>query len=234
MRRSQTRRSRALPSHYHLFAGAVPVILRAYLMAFLAVGCTPRPDPVPVSQARYMETRIFNAGYDRAMKGAINTLQDLRYTVDVIDRELGLIVASTRTEGEQARMTEEPQVTEQASTGKKILIFAVIAAIIVGIVALVTRGGGDDDDDDSYRDHDGGGHGWSYGGGRQYDGPEVYEYRLTINFQTIDSTHTRVRVSAGAQSVGGRSVRQAGAIEDPLFFERFFSRMEEALQDVGL
>ena len=234
MRQSQTRRSRALPSHYHVFAGAVPVILRVYLIAFLAVGCTPRPDPVPVSQARYMETRIFNAGYNLTMKGAINTLQDLRYTVDVIDRELGLIVASTRTEGEQARMTEEPRVTEQASTGKKILIFAVIAAIFIGIVALVTRGGGDDDDDDSYRDHDGGGHGWSYGGGRQYDGPEVYEYRLTINFQTIDSTHTRVRVSAGAQSVGGRSVRQAGAIEDPLFFERFFSRMEEVLRDGGL
>ncbi len=105
MRLSQANESSAQPCHDHVFTGAVPVILRAYLIAFLAVGCTPRPDPVPVSQARYMETRIFNAGYDLTIKGAINTLQDLRYTVDVLDRELGLIVASTRTEGEQARMT---------------------------------------------------------------------------------------------------------------------------------
>ncbi len=216
--------------------GTVSVIMRAYLIAFMTFGCTPRPDPVPVEEARYMETRVFNAGYSQVMKSAINTLQDLRYTVDVLDGDLGIIVASTRTEGEQARMTEEPQVTEKVSTGKKILIFAAIAAVIIGIIALVSRGGNDDDDGDddvseSRRNDHRGGRFFGGGGGRRNEGPEVYEYRLTLNFQAIDSAQTQVRVSASARSEGGTRIRQAGAIEDPLFFERFFSRMEESLRN---
>ena len=207
----------------------VQVIIRAYLVGFLMTGCFPRPEPVPVEQARAMETRTIYATQAQVMKAAITTLQDLRYSIEVLDSDLGLIVASTQTEGEQVRITEEPAKIDTLTTGQKIFIFAAIVAVVVGLFAIFSSGDDDDEEESDYDDDHGGGWWW---GGRDddYDGPRIHEYRLNINVTAIDSMRVSVRVSGSGKTAEGRTIREAGAIEDPLFFDRFFSKLEEALR----
>ncbi|MFC1482114.1 hypothetical protein ACFL6E_07730 [Candidatus Neomarinimicrobiota bacterium] len=202
-------------------------IIRPYLIGFIAVGCTPRPAPVPVEQARIMETRIFDGEQEQVMKAIISSLQDLRYSIEVLDGDLGIIVASTSTEGRQTKITEEPDEIDELSTGQKFIIFAVIAAVVIGIIALFS--GGNDDDDNDRDDHRWHGGSSSRHSDRHSDGPTVYEYRLNINITPLDTTQVQVRVSGSGKTVEGDSIQEAGAIEDPFFFEQFFSRLEETL-----
>ena len=87
------------------------IVVRAYLAGFLIVGCAPRRPPVSIVEARSMETRTLQADYDKVMKASINVLQDLRYTIDVADGDLGLVVGSKLTEGEHADLAKEPDQT---------------------------------------------------------------------------------------------------------------------------
>lgn len=206
------------------WARAAGILLRLYLVAFL-VGCAPRRPPVTVTEARSMETRIVQAEYDKVFKASINVLQDLRYTIDVIDGDLGLIVASRHTEGKQTQLAEEPARTREVPTWQKVLGITVIVAIVGGIIWLITRGG---DDDDRGRDRDRG-RTHVYHPDRGRNGPAVYQYRVTVNIESFDPGETRVRVSGTGERERGGRVEEAGPIEDPEFFQRFFSSLDKAL-----
>ena len=80
--------------------------LRIYLITFL--GCAaPRPPAPPTAVARAMETRTITADSEKVIKASINVLQDLSYTVDVINVEMGLLTASRTTQGQQAILTQD-------------------------------------------------------------------------------------------------------------------------------
>ena len=102
------------------FLKSMGLVLRIYLATFL--GCvTPRPPAPPTTVTRAMETRTYTVSKDQVMKASINVLQDLSYTVDVINVEMGLLTASRTTQGKQARLSEDEEVVPSMPTWKKLL-----------------------------------------------------------------------------------------------------------------
>ncbi len=201
--------------------------LRLYLALFMATGCVPRPQPVSVAEARYMETRIEAYGYDRVFKASISALQDLRFTIDMLDRDIGLIVASRLSEGAQARLVEEPPEVRVVPVWQKVLGVTLILAIITGIFWLFSRGGSAADADADHADD----RTVIYtGGNASRGGPAVHEYRLTLNIEAQGDAQTRIRTSATGRTVRGGVIVQAGAIEDPAFFQRFYDALQTALR----
>jgi hypothetical protein len=176
-----------------------------------------------------METRIIPTDYSRVLKASVNVLQDLRYTIDVVDGDLGLIVASRITEGREADLAKEPSQKTEVPTWQKVLGITIIIAIIAGIIWLISGGGGDDDGDDDHRRSRGGGTTHVYRGDNDYDGPQIYQYKLTLNLESINEGETSVRVSGAGELRRGDTIEQAGPVEDPEFFTRFYSALDKAL-----
>ena len=208
------------------------ILLRLYLALFL-VGCVSRRPPVTVTEARSMETRTIVADYDKVLKASINVLQDQRYNLDVIDGDLGLIVASRSTEGQQTRLAREPARTVDAPTWQKVLGITLFIALIGGIIWLITRSGDDDQGDrdrtDGSRSRRGDTHVYHNGGDRGPDGPRIYQYKVTVNVESLASGETHLRVSGTGERTRGDRIEQAGPIEDPEFFQRFFAGLDKAL-----
>lgn len=205
------------------------VSLRLYLVLFLVSACAPRRPPVSVVEARSMETRVIPADYNKVLKASVNVLQDLRYTIDVVDSDLGLIVASRITEGKEADLTKEPDQVPEVPTWQKVLGITIIIAIVAGIIWLISGGGGDDDADDDHSRRGRGGTTHVYHGDDDSDGPQIYQYKLTLNIESISTEETSVRVSGAGELRRGDTIEQAGPVEDPEFFSRFYSALDKAL-----
>lgn len=206
------------------------VFLRLYLVLFLVAACAPRRPPVSVVEARSMETRIIPADYSKVLKASVNVLQDLRYTIDVVDGDLGLIVASRITEGMEADLAKEPNQVSEVPTWQKVLGITIIIAIVAGIIWLISGGGDGDSDADDDRPRRGrGGTTHVYHGDDDSDGPEIYQYKLTVNIELISPEETSVRVSGAGELRRGNTIEQAGPVEDPEFFTRFYAALDKAL-----
>lgn len=205
------------------------ISVRLYLVLFLVAACAPRRPPVSVVEARSMETRIIQAEYNKVLKASVNVLQDLRYTIDVVDGDLGLIVASRITEGKEADLAKEPSQMPEVPTWQKVLGITIIIAIIAGIIWLITGGGGGDDAEDDSPRRNRGGTTHIYHDDDDYDGPEIYQYKLTVNIESISDEETNVRVSSAGELRRGDTIEQAGPVEDPEFFTRFYSALDKAL-----
>ena len=96
--------------------------------------------------------------------------------------------------------------------------------MFVGFIALLTSGGsdGNGDDGDSEQHHfihddDG------------PSGPVVYNYKVTVNLETVGEDQTKVRVSAQGEKLVGGSVVSAGPVQEPEFFQRFFASLDKSL-----
>jgi len=197
--------------------------LRLYLVSFIA-GCAPTKPPATVAEARSMETRTVDAEYNKVFKASLNVLQDLYYSVDVVEADLGLIQASRHTEGKQADTAEEKSTVEPLDW-KKVCGVAAVIVLVVSVFALLFSGSGDDDDDGGsdtehhhyINDDDG------------PSGPVVYKYKVTVNLETIGENQTKVRVSAQGERMVGGSVVAAGPIQEPEFFQRFFASLDKSL-----
>ena len=109
------------------------VILIAYLIVGVS-GCSnpPRTEKPPTSVARAMETRSFNGDLRTVLKASINSLQDMDYTIDVLNSDIGLISASRTTESRKASLTNEKP-KNIMSDGEK----ACLAIGAVAIIALI-------------------------------------------------------------------------------------------------
>ena len=68
------------------------VILIAYLIIGVS-GCSnpPRAEKPPTSVVRAMETRSFNGDLRTVLKASINSLQDMDYTIDVLNSDIGSV-----------------------------------------------------------------------------------------------------------------------------------------------
>ena len=84
------------------------ISLIGYLILGIS-GCTnpPRAEKPPTSVARAMETRPFQGNLRTVLKASINSLQDMDYTIDVLNSDVGLITASRTTEQRKASLTDE-------------------------------------------------------------------------------------------------------------------------------
>ena len=77
--------------------------LYCLLIGYLAIGISgcstpPRIEKPPTSVARAMETRSFPGDLKTVLKASINSLQDMDYTIEVLNSDVGLITAIRTTE----------------------------------------------------------------------------------------------------------------------------------------
>ena len=200
----------------------VNLTLRLYLISFIA-GCAPTKPPATVAEARSMETRTVDAKYNQVLKASLNVLQDLYYSVDVVEADFGLIQASRHTEGKQAKTVKEEGI-EEPLDWKKVCGIAAVAVLFIGFIALLTKDSGSDDDDgDSEQQH------YFHNNDDSPSGPVVYKYKVTINLEMIGENQTKVRVSAQGERLVGGSVVSAGPVQEPEFFQRFFASLDKSL-----
>ena len=134
----------------------------------------------PTAVSRTLQTQNFSVDLKTTLKASINALQDLDYTIDVLNSDIGLITASRTTEKKKADVSsdaiepgpstqnnmdseidaEETAKQEQAQTCAKIFGFAVVVVFVVVIINAIF-GGDDDDDDDDDDASSGSSKGWS-------------------------------------------------------------------------
>ena len=123
----------------------------------------------PTAVSRTLQTQNFAADTKKTLKASINALQDLDYTIDVLNSDVGLITASRTTEQKKAKVSsdgidpgpstqnnkfaeeidaEEAAKKEQAQTCVKIFGVAVVAVFFVVLLSAIFGDKEDDDDDD--------------------------------------------------------------------------------------
>ena len=196
------------------------------LVAYLSIsiiGCTAPQKPSvkpPTTIARAMETRSFAKDMTTVLKAAINALQDMDYTIDVLNSDVGLITASRTTEQIQAALSADND--EEKSTFGMILL--PLIAIVAVVMILGMAFGGDDDDGDTID--------LGLGGGDKDsgpDGPRIYRYKVTVNLNDIDTNNTKVRVSASGEIEQDGKILSTGGIHELEFFQQFFANVNKAL-----
>ena len=208
------------------FLAVVLHCVRLYLVCFL-VGCA-ATRPLPVEEARKLQTRDYGTDYETLFDAARASLQDLNYIVTQIDFEAGTIVAGRDTDRELGQIaTGAPGDEEGLPTWAIVLLVVTGVIIIVGAIALLS--GSDDDDTD----------------GNQVDqtthvtevvtpGPSVYEdfyrYDVTLNLTSLAHGATRIRVNVNGMHIEDGQVEKAGPVHDARFYEEFFGALDEAVR----
>ena len=192
------------------------------LIGYLVIGlisCStpPRVEKPPTSIARAMETRSFSGNLKTVLKASINSLQDMDYTIEVLNSDVGLITASRTTENKKAKLASEQSNEGMTDSEKACLTIGAIAVIAVLAAAIF------DGDDDS-----GGGNNIYTGGGNDGpDGPMIYRYKVTINLTELNDTETNVRVSASGEVEQDGKILSTGGVHEPEFFQKFFTGMNQ-------
>ena len=193
-------------------------LLIGYLVIGL-IGCStpPRVEKPPTSVARAMETRSFSGNLKTVLKASINSLQDMDYTIEVLNSDVGLITASRTTENKKAKLASEQSNEGMTDSEKACLTIGAIAVIAVLAAAIF-------DGDDG-----GGGNNIYTGGGNddEPDGPMIYRYKVTINLTELNDTETNVRVSASGEVEQDGKILSTGGVHEPEFFQKFFAGMNQ-------
>jgi len=195
-------------------------LLIGYLVIGL-IGCStpPRVEKPPASIARAMETRSFSGNLKTVLKASINSLQDMDYTIEVLNSDVGLITASRTTESKKAKLASEAPQEGMTDSEKACLTIGAIAIIAVIAAAIF-----DGDDNNSGNN--------IYTGGGNDDGPVgpmIYRYRVTINLTELDEKETNVRVSASGEVEQDGKILSTGGVHEPEFFQKFFTGMNQGL-----
>ena len=204
-----------------IYGKSLYYLLIGYLIVGLS-GCStpPRAEKPPTSVARAMETRSFSGDLKTVLKASINSLQDMDYTIEVLNSDVGLITASRTTENKKAKLASEQSNEGMSDSEKACLTIGAIAVIAV-IAAAIFDG-----------DDGGGGGNTIYTGGGNDDGPDgplIYRYRVTINLTELNNDETNVRVSASGEVEQDGKILSTGGVHEPEFFQKFFAGMNQGL-----
>ena len=177
-----------------------------------------------------METRSFSKDMKTVLKASINALQDMDYTIDVLNSDIGLITASRTTEKGQAPLSvDNPANNNQVSGLGALIPIVFIAGAVIILLNLIFD---DDDSGDKRRDRDG--HTINLGsGGSNGDsgpvGPRIFRYKVTINLNDINDANTKIRVSASGEIEQDGKILSTGGIHEPEFFRQFFANVNKSL-----
>ena len=162
--------------HQLIRPGTVPGKIRLFsLLLYLASSNIVFSQNKPsTAVSRTLQTQNFSADIKTTLKASINALQDLDYTIDVLNSDVGLITASRTTEQKKAEVSsdgvstgpstqnnkfeeeldaEEAAKQEQAQTCVKIFGIAVVAVFFVVLLNAIFGDKDDDDDDDDDEKH---------------------------------------------------------------------------------
>ena len=222
-------------------------------MLLKAEPVVPQAKP-PTAVNRQLQTRKFPRDNKIVLKAAIGSLQDLDYTIDVLNSDIGLITASRTTEEKKADVSPDTAPVDASvnpeEAGKKDWVTGCVSALMIGLVVGIFAvvlgnvfGGSDgeddgEDDDDNKSSSRNSGSGWSLGRGETNNyytvddspkGPVIYRYKVTINMEELDSLNTQIRVSASGESEQDGAILKTGGIHEPDFFRKFFASMEKSM-----
>ena len=206
--------------------------------------------------SRTLQTQSFPTDVKTTLKASINALQDLDYTIDVLNSDVGLITASRTTEEKKADVSTDESTTtksisnneetvkaEQTQTCVKILGIAFVAVFFVVLLGAIF-GDDEDDEDDKKSSTSSSSSGWkrsrnssnttnktvnNYYQDDTPKGPRIYRYKVTINIDESGSENTNVRVSASGELEQDGKILESGGIHEPEFFKRFFASMNKSL-----
>ena len=199
------------------------------------IGCSAPQQPTvkpPTTVARAMETRSFSKDMKTVLKASINALQDMDYTIDVLNSDIGLITASRTTEKGQAPLSADNSSNNNQLSGLgKLLPIVFIAGAAIILFNLIF-GGDDDDDGDKRRDRDGPTIHLDSGGSNSDSGPvgpRILRYKVTINLNDLNADKTKVRVSASGEIEQDGKILSTGGIHELEFFRQFFANVNKAL-----
>ena len=202
------------------------------LVAYLSIsiiGCTAPQKPSvkpPTTIARAMETRSFAKDMTTVLKAAINALQDMEYTIDVLNSDIGLITASRTSQQQKSELSIEENDAERFSEFEKacLAVFGLVSLVIIMDMIF----GGDDDSGNNSNDRSP----FQIGGGDSKDGPtgpRIYRYKVTINLNDLDADNTKIRVSASGEIEQDGKILSTGGIHELEFFQQFFANVNKAL-----
>ena len=215
-------------------------ILHSSLIIYLCtslIGCTAPQQPKvkpPTTVARSMETRSFAKDMKIVLKASINALQDMDYTIDVLNSDIGLITASRTTEQRQTTLSADNSANNNRFPDLGILVPIVFLAGVVIILSKLFFND-DDDDGDTRRDRNGStinlGSGGSSGGNNNSGpvGPRIFRYKVTVNLNDINIDNTKIRVSASGEIEQDGKILSTGGIHEPEFFRQFFANVNKSL-----
>jgi len=206
-------------------------VLHFALIAYLSIsiiGCT-APQPTvkpPTTIARAMEPRTFSKDMTTVLKAAINALQDMDYTIDVLNSDIGLITASRTSQQQKSELSIEENDAERFSEFEKacLAVFGLVSLVIIMDMIF----GGDDDSENNSNDRSP----IRIGGGDGKDdptGPRIYRYKVTINLNDLDADNTKIRVSASGEIEQDGKILSTGGIHELEFFQQFFANVNKAL-----
>lgn len=193
------------------------------LSHLFVVSCGSSAPPPTTAVKRAIETRQYDMDFDTLMKGSIGVLQDLGYTIDVLNDNYGLITATKQT----TLGSGSAESKEMSKIGKA----AVGIGVVLTLGLLLSR----DKDNDSNSDGDCLFCGW--GGGSSNDGPNVYNLKTTINIvqESEDPVSSTIRINFQASREQGGTVKYAGNTHSMKFFQSFFAALDKSLfLDVNL
>lgn len=194
-------------------------IINYYLILFL-IGCSSRP-PVTVEEAREMETKIIYGESKEVLKASMNVLQDMYYSIEEIDAEMGLLIATKETQGQQGEIRKEKNVNEDDSLIKKIVIGFFVFTLLAGMFMLVGKNNNTENNDSNHHHHSN----TVYHSNNQSEGNKFYKYKITINASELGTDETKLRVSAIGQKIIGDEVYKSGPIHDKEFYNKFFNQL---------
>ena len=193
------------------------------------IGCTAPQKPSvrpPTTVSRAMETRSFAKDMTIVLKAAINALQDMDYTIDVLNSDVGLITASRTSQQQKSELSIEENDAEGFSEFEKACLtaFGIVSLLIIMDMIF----GGDDDSGNKSNDsspiHIGGGD-----GKENQTGPQIFRYKVTINLNELDADNTKIRVSASGEIEQDGKILSTGGIHELEFFQQFFANVNKAL-----
>ncbi len=189
---------------------AIYLLIVSHIFVVSCSSSAPKPS---TTVKRAIETREYDVDFDTLMRASIGVLQDLGYTIDVLNDSYGLITASKQTTNVKGKSGND-----EIKPGDVILG----ALAVITLVALWSN----DDDDDGDCFFCGGG-----GGSSDDDGPNVYILKTTMNVtqNSEDSISSSIRVNFEASMERGGKIRYAGTQYSSEFFQSFFGALDKSL-----
>ena len=190
---------------------AIYLLIVSHIFVVSCSSSAPKPS---TTVKRAIETREYSVDFDTLMRASIGVLQDLGYTIDVLNDSYGLITASKQTTNVKGK-----------SDYDEIKIGDVILGTLA-IITLVALWDNDDDDDGDCFFCGGGG-----GGSSDDDGPNVYILKTTMNVteDSEDPVSSSIRVNFEASMERGGKIRYAGTQYSSEFFQSFFGALDKSL-----
>ena len=193
------------------------ILLVGYCSVCLSGCASTRPEKPPVTLARAMESRTLSSDFKTVLKASINVLQDLSYTIDVLNSDVGLITASRTTEKEESVLIDDNVGEKKMIFIEKFCIGAIVAIFVAIIISAISSGNSDSPSNSSSSTSN------------EREGPEVYRYKVTVNLNEAEARGTQVRVSASGEVEQDGRLIQTGGVYEQEFFSKFFASLDKAL-----